>query len=247
MQQQSGTLAVWKNDRGYGFIKRKGGPDVFVHIRDFGRISRQPHVGDIIHFQPMQDSQGRFRAADVRIEGLGQAANQASKTTRPSANKHRQTALRQQRPRKLTLKLIVALVIVMGLLSTAYQSLPHNVSTGFAPKTQPSDSIIQQAYHSQQSNLQVRGTGIVSKTLSDDRKGSQHQRFILRLPSGITVLVAHNIDLAPRINGLQAGDSVSFNGEYEWNKQGGVIHWTHHDPSGRHIDGWLEHRGQRYR
>ena len=53
-------------------------------------------------------------------------------------------------------------------------------------------------------------------------------------------------DLAPRIYGLSAGDTVSFFGEYEPNAQGGVIHRTHHDPQGRHVDGWLEHRGRRY-
>ena len=93
---------------------------------------------------------------------------------------------------------------------------------------------------------QVEGSGMVLRVLSDDNKGSRHQRFILELRSGRTVLVAHNIDLAPRIPGLESGDSVSFFGEYESNDQGGVIHWTHHDPQGRHIDGWLEHRGQRY-
>ena len=93
---------------------------------------------------------------------------------------------------------------------------------------------------------QVEGSGMVLRVLSDDNKGSRHQRFILELSSGRTVLVAHNIDLAPRIPGLESGDSVSFFGEYESNDQGGVIHWTHHDPQGRHIDGWLEHRGQRY-
>ena len=93
---------------------------------------------------------------------------------------------------------------------------------------------------------QVEGSGMVLRVLSDDNKGSRHQRFILELSSGRTVLVAHNIDLAPRISGLESGDSVSFFGEYETNDQGGLIHWTHHDPQGRHVDGWLEHRGQRY-
>lgn len=93
---------------------------------------------------------------------------------------------------------------------------------------------------------QVSGIGKVTRVLADDNDGSRHQRFILELHSGRTLLVAHNIDLAPRISSLRTGDTVSFYGEYETNAQGGVIHWTHHDPQGRHVAGWLEHDGRRY-
>lgn len=93
---------------------------------------------------------------------------------------------------------------------------------------------------------QVQGNGMVLRILPDDNEGSRHQKFILELPSGRTVLVAHNIDLAPRIADLQTGDSVEFYGEFETNDRGGVIHWTHRDPQGRHPHGWLEHRGRRY-
>jgi hypothetical protein len=101
------------------------------------------------------------------------------------------------------------------------------------------------AFTEQQSGSQVTGEGTVAKLL-DDNEGSRHQRFILILPSGQTLLVAHNIDLAPRIALLKSGDAVAFNGVYEWNAKGGVIHWTHRDPSGRHQAGWLKHAGQTY-
>ncbi len=96
------------------------------------------------------------------------------------------------------------------------------------------------------SGTQAQGSGIVVRVLADDNDGSRHQRFILKLDSGRTLLIAHNIDLAPRISGLKQGDTVAFNGEYESNAQGGVIHWTHHDPIGRHVDGWLKHNGRTY-
>ena len=96
------------------------------------------------------------------------------------------------------------------------------------------------------SGSQVKGSGIVVRILADDNDGSRHQRFILKLSSGRTALIAHNIDLAPRVGSIATGDIVSFFGEFESNPQGGVIHWTHKDPRGRHAAGWLEHRGQRY-
>ena len=105
---------------------------------------------------------------------------------------------------------------------------------------------IQSAYENHQSDVQVKGRGIVTRILNDDNEGSRHQKFILKLFSGKTVLIAHNIDLAPRINSISKGDQVQFYGEYEWNKKGGVVHWTHHDPKGHHIDGWLKHNGITY-
>jgi molybdopterin converting factor small subunit len=105
---------------------------------------------------------------------------------------------------------------------------------------------ISSAYSTQTSDLQVSSRGTVVKLLSDDNKGSRHQRFILKLSNNQTVLVAHNIDLASKITSLRRGDVVEFNGEYEWNSKGGVIHWTHHDPAGRHQDGWLKHNGAIY-
>lgn len=103
-----------------------------------------------------------------------------------------------------------------------------------------------QAFDQRQSELLVQGTGRVTKLLKDDNKGSHHQRFILQVNRQQTILIAHNIDLAPRIESLAEGDLVTFSGQYEWNNKGGVVHWTHHDPQGRHPGGWLKHRGRIY-
>lgn len=109
------------------------------------------------------------------------------------------------------------------------------------------ESSVSSAYQARTSNVQVRSIGTVIKILADDNKGSRHQKFIVKLASGQTVLIAHNIDLARRINSINIGDSIEFYGEYEWNAKGGIVHWTHHDPAGRHKDGWLKHNGVLYK
>ncbi|MBR4170635.1 MAG: DUF3465 domain-containing protein [Kiritimatiellae bacterium] len=92
----------------------------------------------------------------------------------------------------------------------------------------------------------VEGKGVVVTLLQDDTEGTRHQKFILRDAAGKTLLVAHNITLAPRIEGLQVGDTVEFFGEYRENEKGGVIHWTHLDPNRRHVSGWLRYKGRVY-
>ena len=81
------------------------------------------------------------------------------------------------------------------------------------------DQILKKAYDNRQSDLQVKGSGTVIRLLPDDNDGSRHQKFILKLKSSQTLLVAHNIDLAPRIPNLRVGDRVQFYGEYEWKKK----------------------------
>jgi len=139
-------------------------------------------------------------------------------------------------------KLILALAIAAAIYGGLRQSegrLPFSSAA-----TSAGVDAITQAFERRQSGVQMMGEGVVSAILPDDNDGSRHQRFVLRLVSGQTVLVAHNIDLAPRISALGKGDTVGFHGVYEWNAKGGVIHWTHHDPAGRHIGGWLRHDGQ---
>ncbi len=151
-------------------------------------------------------------------------------------------------------KLLLLVVVVAALFYGAGAnkgirqlagSQPGSAESSSAAKT-PSPHAAQAAFDERKSGSQVSGEGVVSRLLADDMDGSRHQRFILTLASGKTVLVAHNIDVAPRIESLKSGDSVAFSGVYEWNAKGGVIHWTHHDPGGRHEPGWLRHAGRTY-
>lgn len=143
---------------------------------------------------------------------------------------------------KKLILLAVAVALIYGFVHEKGISIPISISLS----SQSTDSTLQKAYKNRQNNLQVQGKGVVTKLLRDDLKGSRHQKFILKLSTGQTLLVSHNIDLAPRINRLKTGDTVEFYGKYEWNSKGGIIHWTHHDPDGRHIGGWLKHKDKTY-
>jgi hypothetical protein len=146
--------------------------------------------------------------------------------------------------KKLVLLLAVAAAACYGLArdETPAPARPDAV----APAAARSGDPIARAFENRRSDVQVAGQGTVIKILPDDADGSRHQRFIIRLASGQTVLMAHNIDLAPRIAALEEGDTVAFNGVYEWNAKGGIIHWTHRDPAGSHEAGWIRHKGQTY-
>jgi len=101
-------------------------------------------------------------------------------------------------------------------------------------------------YATKASDVLVEDEGKVVKVLADDNQGSRHQRFLVKVAEGRTLLFAHNIDLAPRIDDLQVGDIVSFKGEYVYNPKGGVVHWTHKDPKNLHEAGWIKHHGNIY-
>ena len=158
-------------------------------------------------------------------------------------------------------KIIVLLLICMAIyqlsltgsnsavsVKTSAQSTTHigTVSVNESASVSATQDVIANAYENKRNNVQVKGAGKVIKLLADDNQGSRHQKFILQLSSGQTLLIAHNIDLAPRINTISIGDQIVFHGQYEWNDNGGVVHWTHKDPDGRHIGGWLQHNSQTY-
>ena len=135
---------------------------------------------------------------------------------------------------------VVGCVFIWAVCGSALQT------SGQKRSAAAEDDAIGRAFKNRTSNVQVEGNGVVTRILADDPSGSMHQRFIVRLKSGQTLLITHNIDIAPRVAGLQKGDGVRFYGEYVWNEKGGMVHWTHHDPAGKHVAGWLKHKGRTY-
>ena len=108
------------------------------------------------------------------------------------------------------------------------------------------DAAIEAAYAGKREKVWIESVCEVERILRDDTVGHKHQQFIVRTPSGRTIKVAHNIDLAPRVP-VERGDVVHIYGRYEYEERGGVLHWTHHDPGKRIKGGWIRHEGETYR
>ncbi len=112
---------------------------------------------------------------------------------------------------------------------------------------QPDDAAIVADYRSRQSNVEVTADATVVRLLPDRTSSTgTHEQFIIKLSSGdITLEVEHNISIAARVP-VALGDHVVVHGEYIWNAQGGLIHFTHHDPKGTHEGGYIQDNGKTY-
>jgi len=141
---------------------------------------------------------------------------------------------------------VSGLLILVALLFVRCGVRSENAAETSRSSLRSNDGALETAFAQHRGNFVTEGAGNVLRILSDDNDGSRHQRFIISLSSGQSLLIAHNIDLAPRVESLRVGDRVEFKGEYEWNEKGGTLHWTHHDPAGRHEPGWIRHNGKIY-
>jgi len=249
--------------------------DVFIHVSQLRHMSRRPLEGDTIFFQIEHKPGGKLNAIEARIEGVEVRADAVSQSQRQrrgsSSNAMSDSKAKSNSKHNTPIGPIIyrigIMMVVLAIASVAYDRViaPFLVSSstsGFEfaldDSSQQTQGVLEkgtlqkgtvqisEAFKNRQSGLQVNSSGTVSKILSDDNEGRRHQRFILRLSNGQTLLIAHNIDLAPRIAGIAIGDTVAFYGQYEFNNKGGVVHWTHHDPQGRHPGGWLKHKGLTY-
>ena len=68
-KRHEGSVRSWDARRGFGFIARREGPDVFAHIKDFADRSRPPRPGQKVRFALGEDARGRPRARSIRRRG----------------------------------------------------------------------------------------------------------------------------------------------------------------------------------
>ena len=77
------------------------------------------------------------------------------------------------------------------------------------------------------------------------RSHRTHEAFDATTAAG-PVEVVDNVDIAPRCP-VRIGDRVEIRGEMVHDRgKPPVVHWTHHDPSGRHPGGFIRLRGRLY-
>jgi hypothetical protein len=92
--------------------------------------------------------------------------------------------------------------------------------------------------------VEITASGSVARLLGSytSRTGT-HEGFLLR-SGALTLRIENNTTITGPIP-LSKGEPVSLQGQYECND--GVVHWTHHDPRGRHTGGFIQAGGKTYR
>jgi len=131
-------------------------------------------------------------------------------------------------------------VIALAALAVAAGCASH-------PET-PDNGLVCKTYAGQGDKQEVLVTGQVAFVLGTSNGPSgQHEGFLLQLTGDcdLMVRVETNVDLTGPVP-LRAGEDVVVKGEYEYGASGGVIHWTHHDPANRHVDGYVQAAGKLY-
>jgi uncharacterized protein DUF3465 len=77
------------------------------------------------------------------------------------------------------------------------------------------------------------------------RTHCQHEAFRVQTAAG-RLQVIDNVGIAPRVP-VQRGDSIRVRGEFVRDRgRIPIVHWTHHDPQGRHTGGFIQLRGRVY-
>lgn len=112
----------------------------------------------------------------------------------------------------------------------------------------PDNARVCAAYAAQAERVETIAQGNVLAILGTSSGPSgEHEGFLLKLTGDCDLLV--RVEVNTGITGpipLHRGEKVIVKGQYETDVTGGVIHWTHHDPAGRHVGGYIVAGGKTY-
>lgn len=125
---------------------------------------------------------------------------------------------------------------IFGLLVFAAMQIQ---SVSFAAVVDDSQLVRAIQYRTRVNFLEANNL-VVTRLLPDDNQGLKHQKFMVQTSNGQSVMIVYNTDLCPKVP-ARVGDKVSVGGEYIYNRQGGLVHWTHYDPSRRRPSGYIGH------
>ncbi len=142
-----------------------------------------------------------------------------------------------------TAALTMSCIVIFGCARAENQA--PGKTTGQAVQSEAGDAQAIRAQQLQLVKVPLTVTAPVKKMLKYDDRGLPHEKFLLGLSNGTTILVAHNTKMAPYVP-IQAGDVVTVHGEFIWNAKGGLIHWTHHTDTQSHEGGYIDFNGKRY-
>ena len=97
--------------------------------------------------------------------------------------------------------------------------------------------------------MEVRYTGTVTTPpifFTSRHSHRTHEQFDVRGDDGSGFRVVDNVSIAPRVP-AHPGDRVTVQGELVRARSPlPIVHWTHHDPGGRHPDGFVSLNGRVY-
>jgi hypothetical protein len=132
--------------------------------------------------------------------------------------------------------IVIAIVVVRLSQHSGLDAARRDQATGCTQVTP--------AFESHRSGIWLALSARVMRVLPDTDGTHVHQRFIVACSSGQTVLIVNDVSIGERVP-VSINARVTVRGQYIWNAEGGLVHFTHH-AVGSLQGGWILYQGRLY-